>query len=1146
MNTRLVAYRPAVSTDTQDSTYQLDLQEAPNVSLNFQFSDIKEPHTRKASYSQTFKLPFTNNNNKFFQDWYNVNASTLVFDTRTKFNAILYIGTVPQLEGSLQLKAVYQKAQFYEVVLMSNSADLFSIVGEKKLRDVFAEYNSDGEITGYSAELNHQFNETQMVNSWNGSSSAFVNSPAGTSLRDTTVNVQKVMYPMSVTQPEFYWDEGSNQFLDMTQADINNTDIYPDGANDAKPYMASLLQFRPAIQIKTLFTFILAKAGMRYKSTFIDSAYFGKVFMTTANHLGESTLPTTNTSATDWSGNMNVGNGQIWGQYTEAGGDFPDDCNNLAPTVVPANTEYADYQNNWNSSYHYFTKKHPTQFEITLQHKISVNNIEACLNEFPFIGPTPEMVFDVYLQGYNADTNTPLADVQYFIIEGIELEETTYTHVLDISTMLVDESCQILIRPRNIKTSGASPSLTLGAVSDYGPYNNWESKISMEWDNYSTGIYDQVVNVPMCIDPGITQKDFLKDIIQRFNLIIFSDPDDATNLIIEPYNDYLALGEIKDWTKKLDLSKEVIVKDTTQLQKEKVKFSDLEDEDVANKVFKEEQPEINVYGHADVKVAENNFATGELNNDPIFSPYINNRIYRNGVQDYLQSYPVNMVVQYEHSYKTEDGQHIPVSAGTTKPKLFWYNGAATTVRDGADNALTYNLHRQPVTGQIITAYTFSTYPVCTPFDITPSSDAYTLGPATKSLYWWSNPPICESDIFNYDGWDGTWKNNTLYGLYWEDYLRNIYSPDARIMECYLNLNEVDIFKFKFNDELFIKDTYWRILKIENYQVGAKSSTKVTLIKVIDALVNCADCSHVIGYDSSGSNLWNGVWWLWCPDDDPNCSSPSPAGAGEQCCICNGGEFSAVGPGGGICVANPGSLPLIVQNHSALRNILGTGGIKTLLSSKFGGLNNPLIRGVDNTKYSRNIIPAYGDDIIVKYKTKRTGTPKLKGEAHRFVLTGFTEGNTRSYAFPEGTLNSKPLMIPTDTNIIIRVKGTATVIGGSSTSYPLGTMEGFAYYTAFKNTVSGSTQLSTAGGQQEFTIREGANPSTCTLYIDMNNSLLRFGLDDSQTDTKRIWSLTVDLDINRLHNFSLGYGENWALYQNGQNIQLQNGDFLIWN
>ena len=163
MNTRLVAYRPAVSTDTQDTTYQLDLQESPNIAVNFQLSDIREPHTRKASFSQTFKLPFTDNNNKFFQDWYNVNASTLVFDTRTKFTAILYIGTVPQLEGSLQLKAVYQKAEVYEVVLMSNSADLFSIIGEKRLRDVFAEYNSDGELTGYSAELNHEFDERQML-----------------------------------------------------------------------------------------------------------------------------------------------------------------------------------------------------------------------------------------------------------------------------------------------------------------------------------------------------------------------------------------------------------------------------------------------------------------------------------------------------------------------------------------------------------------------------------------------------------------------------------------------------------------------------------------------------------------------------------------------------------------------------------------------------------------------------------------------------------------------------------------------------------------------------------------------------------------------------------------------------------------------
>ena len=56
---RLVAYRKAISTSTEDTAYELDLQQEPNISLNFQFADLKEPEKRKANYSQTFKLPFT-------------------------------------------------------------------------------------------------------------------------------------------------------------------------------------------------------------------------------------------------------------------------------------------------------------------------------------------------------------------------------------------------------------------------------------------------------------------------------------------------------------------------------------------------------------------------------------------------------------------------------------------------------------------------------------------------------------------------------------------------------------------------------------------------------------------------------------------------------------------------------------------------------------------------------------------------------------------------------------------------------------------------------------------------------------------------------------------------------------------------------
>ena len=86
----------------------------------------------------------------------------------------------------------------------------------------------------------------------------------------------------------------------------------------------------------------------------------------------------------------------------------------------------------------------------------------------------------------------------------------------------------------------------------------------------------------------------------------------------------------------------------------------------------------------------------------------------------------------------------------------------------------------------------------------------------------------------------------MYGLYWKQYLDGVYGVDARLMECYLNLNEVDIFNFKFNDEVFIKDTYYRIIEISNYQVGAKASTKVKLLKSLDTISTGNDCGYVLG------------------------------------------------------------------------------------------------------------------------------------------------------------------------------------------------------------------------------------------------------------------------------------------------------------
>ena len=46
MNTRLVVYRKETSTDTSVTPFELDLDKAPNVRVNYNWLDIKEPETR--------------------------------------------------------------------------------------------------------------------------------------------------------------------------------------------------------------------------------------------------------------------------------------------------------------------------------------------------------------------------------------------------------------------------------------------------------------------------------------------------------------------------------------------------------------------------------------------------------------------------------------------------------------------------------------------------------------------------------------------------------------------------------------------------------------------------------------------------------------------------------------------------------------------------------------------------------------------------------------------------------------------------------------------------------------------------------------------------------------------------------------------
>jgi len=1174
MKVRLVAYRKATSSATADSTFQLDLQEEPNIPLNYQFSDIREPESRKGSYSQTFKLPFTDNNNTFFQYWFNVNLETLVFNTKTKFDAVLYVGSVPQFEGMLQLKSVYQKAQYYEVVLLSNSATLFTVIGNQRLKDVFK--NDDGSYTDYYNYVYTYTNwyDNTLYKSWGSG----IPNTAGDALYDSDIGIGQIIYPFSVTEQNFYYDGAQERFLNMdqtaTDAIVNDAN---GGVQAAWSKAVNFSQFKPAIQLRTLLRLIIARAGFTYTSDFIDGTgdytdkFFGKLFMTLANYTGLSVAPTVNTLAAQ-SGNFAVAMQNEWGEFSSELVNGQGDDVTIVDIVVPANTtsigdcdQFTDADSVWNTTYHYFTKADTSMEQVRVNHTHNFRNVRSSWNTNDnVIRLDYRLVYWDVANNVSTGEDVPDSETTVYI----NLSESNYgcssfsaigsvNAYINSEGMAPNSSAQILVDvwgPVYMENQSVAcdTKFVIGAIQTPG-CGTLYGFVDMNWAGFANSIYDQTIDIPACVDPELTQNGFLKDIIQRFNLVVLTDPNDSSNLLIQPYNDFINSGELKDWTNKLDLSKEIVVKDTTSLQKKTIHLTDLEDEDLYNKSIKENYPNANVYGHIRIDDFENELATGELKNQAIFSPFINGQVFVSE-DEQAGTYLPNLTVQYDFTYERTSATLVENKPTATKPKIFYYSGTRTNILNTSGDQIYIYFHRATANG--VTALRFKNYALCSPFDLQAVTTS-TLTSNNQSVYWNATPPIVGGlSVFNYDLNFGSWFNNTLYGKYWKPYLDNIYSDDARIMECYLNLSEVDIFNFSFSDEYFIKDTYWRVLSISNYQVGAKASTKVTLIKSLDTRLNCSGCNDVIGALSNGSNTW-GNYWVWCPDDDPTCT-PSTSGTAlglftsPECCTCNGGIIltnteQASNPGEYMCYANAGSLPLTMQSIFGNTALIMPSQLKSIISGKIGGTHRPIVTGVDNNKYASKILNYYGDDIVIKYRPTNSKIPQYRGESHRMILTGQTNGNTLGYAYPSGDQFAKPLYVPDNSNIVIRVKGISTVVGGTSATYTLGTTDAFASFTAF--VIQGGTkkQLGAVGGEVEFQLREGSNPVTCTLNILIDSDgILQFGLQDSQTDTIRLWTLTAEIDVNEISNMALGYNENFAIYQNAKYIDFQNLDRLIWN
>jgi hypothetical protein len=81
--------------------------------------------------------------------------------------------------------------------------------------------------------------------------------------------------------------------------------------------------------------------------------------------------------------------------------------------------------------------------------------------------------------------------------------------------------------------------------------------------------------------------------------------------------------------------------------------------------------------------------------------------------------------------------------------------------------------------------------------------------------------------------------DTLYVRFWGTYVLELYSTEARVLTCNMNLTEADLQSWSFNDKIYIKDTYYRILSI-SYDANAPGTAQVELIRKLDDITLCSD------------------------------------------------------------------------------------------------------------------------------------------------------------------------------------------------------------------------------------------------------------------------------------------------------------------
>jgi len=360
----------------------------------------------------------------------------------------------------------------------------------------------------------------------------------------------------------------------------------------------------------------------------------------------------------------------------------------------------------------------------------------------------------------------------------------------------------------------------------YAQFNLVNAKFFNSVNNASI-VEGGTVDMNAAIPRDIKMVDFLMSVIKDFNLMLEPDKNLPNKVYIDTAADFYGSGTIRDWSKKMDVSKPVMLAPMGALDARRYILQWTPAEDWINKEYTSEFQE--GYGMKKYDVA-NDFLKNDNVYTSIFSP---SPLVGSNNDDRV----------YPHIYvKDASGNRRRVKSGIRR---LYAGGAISTGQSW--NYITAS-----------GTFTETDYPYAGHLDSisTPTLDVNFTNP--RRVYYTPT---------NYT--DGN-----LWNLYHKKYIDEITDKNSKILTAYFYLTPFDIARLSFRDPIFIDNQYYRLQKIVDYNPATVSTTKceLLLIKTREAFVsttypwlsyqdntngNVDSTPRGDGGDSGGVNVFSG-------------------------------------------------------------------------------------------------------------------------------------------------------------------------------------------------------------------------------------------------------------------------------------------------